>query len=79
MFVSLVAQGQAAFGFIGIGDFEGDDDVVCFVDGFAIIVFGRDVFVVRVGRIVRFVRNVGNDVFVRFLRIDGDVGLSVGG
>ena len=65
MLVGLIAQGQAAFGLVGIGDFEGNDDVVFFVDGFAFIVFGRNVFVIRVGRIVRFVRNVGDHGFVR--------------
>ena len=68
LLVGLIAQGQAAFGLVGIGDFEGNDDVVFFVDGFAFIVFGRNVFVIRVGRIVRFVRNVGDHGFVRHFR-----------
>ena len=68
LLVGLIAQGQAAFGLVGIGDFEGDDVVLTLVDGLSVFVRGRDVGVVRIGRIVRFVRNVGNDVFVRHFR-----------
>ena len=63
MLFGLVAQGQATF--VGIGDFEGDDVVLCLVDGFTVFVRGRDVFVVRVGRILFVRRDVGNDVLVR--------------
>ena len=64
----FVAQGQATFGLVGIGDFEGDDVVLTLVDGLSVFVRGRHVGIVRIGRIVRFVRNVGNDVFVRHFR-----------
>ena len=60
----FIAQGQVAFGFIGVIYFEGDDDVVFSLDFFSVIIFRRDIGVVRFGRIVFVFRDVGNDVFV---------------
>ena len=76
----FVAQGQAAFGLVGIGDFEGDDVVETLVDGFSIFVRGRDVGIVRIGRIFFVRRDVGNDVFVGiFIRISRIISLRVYG
>ena len=77
---NLIAQGQAAFGLVGIGHFEGDDVVLRLVDGFAVFVRGRDVGVVRIGRFLGIRRNVGNHVFVGiFIRISRIIGLRVYG
>ena len=64
LFFVFVAQGQATFGFVGIGHFEGYDVVVISVDFFPVIIFRRDIGVVRFSRIVFVFRDVGNDVFV---------------
>ena len=55
---------QAQFPCVLRADFEGDVDVVISVDFFSVIICRRDIGVVRFGRILFVLRDVGNDVFV---------------